>query len=490
MNQTRKDVLNGWKEIAAYLGRDPRTVERWEKQRSLPVRRLPGSGRATVYALISELDGWLASSPVREVVENQPPSTPEGSKAPLVGTAQIQDGAGGAGEGAGETAVGGRMSSPWTRWSVLLVAGILLCWAAFAALGLRRGRMRAELQPERSAVAAERETVVPSSPIFGVEELYLRGCYQMELRTPESLRRAEEAFSEASRKDETYAPAYAGLASTYLLLREYSMLPDAEAYPRALASSGKALSLDPDLPQAHAAMGFADFFWRWDSPGAERQFRTALKLNPQLTLAHHWYGSVLMHEGRFREGLSELSIAQRLDPGSAAILTTRAFALGLTGRRDQAVDMLQEALSSEQYQNAATTHAVMATLSLMAPRNMPRYLAETTLAAELRRDEAGVKDAQVATRVYRAQGEAAMWRALLHDEQQHHPTGGPTYQMARYEAELGAREEAMNDLAALFARHESVLIGMAVDPLLVNLHGEPRYAQLRAAMGLPTVAEN
>ena len=312
----------------------------------------------------------------------------------------------------------------------------------------------------------------------------------MELRTPESLRRAEEAFSEAARRDGAYAPAYAGLASTYLLLREYSMLPDAEAYPRALAASGKALSLDPDLPQAHAAMGFADFFWRWDAPGAESQFRTALKLNPQLTMAHHWYGSVLMHEGRFREGLNELSVAQRLDPSSAAILTTRAFALGLTGRRDQAVGMLEEALSSEQYQNAATMHAVMATLSLMAPRNIPRYLAETTLAAELRRDEAGVRSAQLATRVYRAQGEAGMWRALLHDERQRHPAGGCTYQMARYEAELGARDQAMNDLAELFARHESVLIGMAVDPLLVNLHGEPRYAQLRAAMGLPRAEED
>jgi len=62
VSQVRKDILNGWKEIGGYVCRDIRTVERWEKQRGLPVRRVPGAGRATVYALISELDEWLANS--------------------------------------------------------------------------------------------------------------------------------------------------------------------------------------------------------------------------------------------------------------------------------------------------------------------------------------------------------------------------------------------------------------------------------------------
>lgn len=62
MSQTRKNILNGWKEIGGYVGRDIRTVERWEKHRGLPVRRVPGEGRATVYALTSELDEWLENS--------------------------------------------------------------------------------------------------------------------------------------------------------------------------------------------------------------------------------------------------------------------------------------------------------------------------------------------------------------------------------------------------------------------------------------------
>jgi excisionase family DNA binding protein len=56
------DRLESWKEIAAYLGRDLRTVMRWEKERSLPVHRVPGGGRAVVYAYRSEIDAWMNGS--------------------------------------------------------------------------------------------------------------------------------------------------------------------------------------------------------------------------------------------------------------------------------------------------------------------------------------------------------------------------------------------------------------------------------------------
>ena len=61
MIATGKDHLQGWKEIAEYLNRDERTAKRWEKQRGLPVRRIPGEARASVYVIISELEGWLAA---------------------------------------------------------------------------------------------------------------------------------------------------------------------------------------------------------------------------------------------------------------------------------------------------------------------------------------------------------------------------------------------------------------------------------------------
>ncbi len=58
-------MLSSWKDIANYLRRDVRTVQRWETTRGLPVHRLPGTGRNAIYALRSEIDAWWASSPAR-----------------------------------------------------------------------------------------------------------------------------------------------------------------------------------------------------------------------------------------------------------------------------------------------------------------------------------------------------------------------------------------------------------------------------------------
>ncbi|HLI75804.1 MAG TPA: hypothetical protein VKV02_02570, partial [Acidobacteriaceae bacterium] len=320
----------------------------------------------------------------------------------------------------------------------------------------------------------------------------LRGCYQTETRTPESLHRAEEAFAQAITKDPRYAPAYAGLASVYILLREASMMPDPEAYAKAKDAALKAMALDPDLPQAHAAMGFVTFFGDWNAAESERQFQTALRLDPDLPLAHHWYGSVLTHEGRFREGLAELDVAQRLDPSSAAILTLRAFAMGLNGRQAEGYDMLAEAVSAErpgQARNPATMHGVLATLSLLPPRNIPHYIAETTQEAEVRQDTQTVETMRLAGEVYRRRGERAMWRALLEDEKKRRPDGSPDYAMARYQAELGEKDKALDTLTELFSRHDPALIGISVDPLFASLRQDPRYERLRAAMGLPGVRE-
>ena len=54
--------LDSWKEIASYLGKGERTAKRWESERALPVHRLPGGGRGSVYAYTAELDEWLRSA--------------------------------------------------------------------------------------------------------------------------------------------------------------------------------------------------------------------------------------------------------------------------------------------------------------------------------------------------------------------------------------------------------------------------------------------
>ena len=322
------------------------------------------------------------------------------------------------------------------------------------------------------------------SQVSGVDELYLQGIYSYEQRSPESLGRALDDFSGAIAGDPDYAPAYAALANTYNLLREYSVMPDAEAYPKARAAAEHAVALDPRLPDAHASLGFIDFFWSWDTVSAEREFRTALALDPSSALAHHWYGSMLTHEGRYAEAIEQLNLAQRLEPTSAAILSTRALALGLSGHRGEAVDMLQSLISESP--GVSSPHAILSTLSKVEPQDPARFLFEMRRAAELRHSDEMLRVDAAAEPALRSGGESAMWTAILVTEVQLHPgASNRTYLMAEAETALDRHDAAFADLTQLAQRHDPTAMGVILDPTLAPLRRDKRFDQLIASMGLP-----
>lgn len=65
ITNSQLEILNSWKEVAHYLGRGVRTVQRWEVTLGLPVRRPHGRGRSAVIAMRSDLDHWLKACPTR-----------------------------------------------------------------------------------------------------------------------------------------------------------------------------------------------------------------------------------------------------------------------------------------------------------------------------------------------------------------------------------------------------------------------------------------
>jgi hypothetical protein len=71
-------LLNAWKEIAAYLGRGVRTVQRWERDLGLPVHRPKGRDRSAVLAFPEELDAWLHRTPIRSEFEEGGVQSPDG----------------------------------------------------------------------------------------------------------------------------------------------------------------------------------------------------------------------------------------------------------------------------------------------------------------------------------------------------------------------------------------------------------------------------
>src|SRR5665213_478370 len=74
--ENRSPRLDSWKAIAAYLDRDERTVQRWERELGLPVRRVPGGRGRSVFAFSSEIDAWLEARQGQEIDVTEPTSAP------------------------------------------------------------------------------------------------------------------------------------------------------------------------------------------------------------------------------------------------------------------------------------------------------------------------------------------------------------------------------------------------------------------------------
>jgi tetratricopeptide (TPR) repeat protein len=100
------------------------------------------------------------------------------------------------------------------------------------------------------------------------------------------------------------------------------------------------------MAEAHAALGYVKHF-NWDWAGAEREFKLAIELKPNLAYAHDRYGSFLISRGRTEEAIAESNRAQELDPFSFAISAQRGFILENARRYDEAIEQLQEVIAMD-----------------------------------------------------------------------------------------------------------------------------------------------
>jgi eukaryotic-like serine/threonine-protein kinase len=168
-------------------------------------------------------------------------------------------------------------------------------------------------------------------------QLYLKGRFQWNRRTPDRFRRAIELFHQAIEQDPTYALAHSGLADCYSLMSFYGALPPKDGYARARAAAQRALSLDPTLAEAHASMACVRMHHDWDTAAAERDLKDALALNPRYPTAHQWYAQAFTIQGRQEEALSEMRRAQALDPLSFIIGSALAIVLYHARRFEESI---------------------------------------------------------------------------------------------------------------------------------------------------------
>jgi len=361
----------------------------------------------------------------------------------------------------------------------MVVAGFVVIAVA---VGLAVKWRQRTLQTQ-GAAAQSAATASVYKPSQEVEDLYLKGRYYWNKRTPEGLNQALDSFSQAIRRDPNYAKAYVGLADSYNLLREFASMPDSEAYAHAFAAASKAAELDPSSAEAHASLGFIYFWSRRDLDAASREFERAIALNPNYVDAYHWYGNVLIAVGQNKEGLAYLNRAQELDPASPSIRADKGVGLIGAGNRDDGVALLKQMEQTDA--NFRSPHAYLAA-TYLSELDCSGYLNESRTQARLQRDADKLALVEAAEKGFAAGGCPGMLRSVLALQTKRYAQHQATaYELAETEALLGDKPAALQYLRLSLAQNEAALASVRANIYFRSLHQEPAFRQLVLDAGLP-----
>jgi len=452
--------LDSWKEIAAFFGRDERTVRRWEKESSLPVHRVPGIAKGRVYAYESELRQWL--NPPLAVANS--PRAPELKPEFELRIVPIDS---------GRRRFSLQSAGKWAA-SLSLVAAL----AAGVFTYRKAHRFAVDASESRATLPTLGKAANPEA-----EDFYLKGRYYWNKRTPEDLSKALDYFMQAVVHDPNYAQAYVGLADCYNLMREYTLMPSSEAYPRALAAAKKAVELDPQSSEAHASLAFVSFFGTWDVATGEREFRRAIELNPSNPTPHQWYANALLALRKLPEALAEIDRAQVLDPASTSILADKGNILSVADRQDEAIALLKQLETREPA--FRSPHDYLRGAYLRA-HDYPDYLVELRKDALLVHDEQEIAVADAADTGFAAGGARGMFQAELQVQKKLYAQNQiPPTALAQTLAALGSNDEALHYLKIAYDQRDSQLLFAKIYCQLDSLHNKPAYHELLARMNLP-----
>ena len=306
-------------------------------------------------------------------------------------------------------------------------------------------------------------------------QLYLRGRYYWNKRTAEGLKRGLGFFQQAIEKDPNYALAYTGLADSYNLLGSYGVLRPIEAYPKANAAAAKALQIDDTLPEAHASLAFTMARYDWAWPGAEREFRRAIELNPKYASAHHWYATAYLGPtGKLDEAIGEIKKAQELDPLSLIINTELGRLLYYARQYDESIEQLRKTIEID------PTFWVAHTYLGWSYEQKGKY-EEAIAQAQKGIESSGGNPRAVAGlgHAYAIAGEKGEAQKILSklQEMSRRDYVSPVSIALIYTA-LGEKDRAFEWLQKGYESRDEGLVWIKVDPKFDNIRSDPRFADL------------
>ncbi|HET7623070.1 MAG TPA: BTAD domain-containing putative transcriptional regulator [Gemmatimonadaceae bacterium] len=299
-------------------------------------------------------------------------------------------------------------------------------------------------------------------------EFYRRGRFFWALRTPDAHEQAIAYFERAIERDSSYADAYAGLADAYLTAWQLatSTRTEEEAYSRFRWAAERAVSLDDESADAHTSYAVA-LWWKQDWPGAERELRRAIELNPGHATARSWYSLLLRGMGRPAEARDEARRAHEVDPFAVVVSSIHAWNCYLDHDDDCAIERLGRVTHIGTYAGAweglavsygrkemfdSAMYAVRTAMQLAPERH--DFVADLAFVQALAGDEQAARE--------------SLRRAELQPRE--------PFNIARAYVALGESDSAFAWLerASWKWPHRAVLSDPALDPI----RADPRFARL------------
>jgi TolB-like protein/DNA-binding SARP family transcriptional activator/Flp pilus assembly protein TadD len=206
-------------------------------------------------------------------------------------------------------------------------------------------KLEVQLSRTGQTVIAKRGTRDPEAFL-----LYRRGRLLWSKRDRQGHERALEYYNRAIARDSGYADAYAAIADFYLTAFQHKLvdLPEAVLAARHKQAAERAIELDDQSADAHAAFAVA-LWWQRDWPGAERELRRAIALNPGHGDAHGWYALLLSGMGRSAEALEQSRQGAEMDPLTSVPLANHGHHCFFSGDYDCAIDRLRTSFDVGNY---------------------------------------------------------------------------------------------------------------------------------------------
>jgi TolB-like protein/DNA-binding winged helix-turn-helix (wHTH) protein/tetratricopeptide (TPR) repeat protein len=330
-------------------------------------------------------------------------------------------------------------------------------------------------------VTPERGRHSPSVPDPKIYDAYLMGLYETNQRSEPSLRKSIEYFERSIQGDVSYAPAYAGLANSYLLSAGWLLMRPAEAYPKAKTAALHALDLDENLAEAHTTLAEAEHEYEWKWADAEPEFRRAIELDPNSAIAHKSYAEFLMHGARSAEAIGEMERARDLDPRSLIVNTLVGFAYHNARQYNRAIEEYEKVIQLDP--QFAPAHYFLGG----ALTNIGQYdeaIAHLQKAKDLTHG-ASLMSAGLA-RGYALAGRRDQAQQGLRDLQwrgMHHYVS--PYGLAQVYAALGDKGAALEMLDRAVNEHAFEVLFLRVDRSFDGLHENPHFQELLRRVGFP-----